>query len=573
MVEGSEEEQCDSSARGDTDFNRRTFMKTAGATTGIFGLTALAGCQGDGDDGGSGSETSESGGEMGEQLPSYTYKNQPPSSAPAEHDAVNLIAEQTRQAGIDVEVEVFEWGKLYSSVREDRDYDFASWLRGLGIDPGRRLPEMFHSSNLQPAGSGNFEGYENPDLDPVLMEQMQVTDTDERVELLHECQEVITRDCPINAVTFMPNLMAYDNTQVSGWVDFLQGYNFYPSMVNIEVDNEDNTLRGALSDSLGTLNPLGFNNEFILLWQFDVIYDKLVRFNENAEADPEMSLAESWERPSRDVVEYTIRDHTWHDGEDVTPEDVAFTFNYIQENEVPLYQPQWEVLDTAEVVDDSTVRVTFKEGQAPGPVHRLFSFQVPILPKHIWESRSNPNNATVKEPVGSGPLQLDYWDEGSELVLESFDEHWQAPNFDRRIIRIIPEQSTIWSLLDQGELNYTPRTSIGKQLSDLEQKDHISVAQTNSSTFWLHTMNLRREGLSERPVRQAAVSAIPKTAIVDQVFYGYPEPGYNIVSPAFERYHNEDVMRFEEGVEPAKQRLRDNGYVFDDNGMVHFPAN
>ncbi|MFB6299805.1 MAG: ABC transporter substrate-binding protein, partial [Halobacteriales archaeon] len=76
---------------------------------------------------------------------------------------------------------------------------------------------------------------------------MQTTDRQERINLLHDIQEVITRDCPINAITQMPLLMAYNSNQVSGWVDHLGGYNGYYNMTSIEVDNKKNQLRGSWS--------------------------------------------------------------------------------------------------------------------------------------------------------------------------------------------------------------------------------------------------------------------------------------------------------------------------------------
>lgn len=512
---------------------------------------------------------------MGDKLPEYVYLNNPPNYNPARNDAINLIAEQLSELGLDMNVEVLEWGTLYARIVDQQDYSFATWNRGLGVDPGRRMPEMFHSDNAD-QGLGNFTGYINEDLDPKLLKQMEVTDTDERIDLLHDIQETVTKDCPMSPIVQMPIIMPY-HSDVSGWIDMLSGYNSMYNMVNIEVDNPANELRGAWSETLGTLNVVGYQNETKLIYQMDVLYDKLVRFDPNLQPDPEYSLAKDWERPDKTTIRYTIRDHQWHDGEDLTAEDVAFTLNYLKEHEAPLYRAQWERVKEAKAVDSQTAEITFHEDKAPGPVHTLFSFQVPIIPQHIWSERDNPLEMQVTEPVGSGPLMFDYWDEGSELGLKRNPDHWKPTNFEKRIWRIIPEVSTTWELMGRGDLNYNPFGRISKQLSDQhENNDNIKVKSMPGDGWWHFSQNLRLPGLGPRedgrPVRQACVNALPKTAINDQLLYGYTKAGWNLIGEAFGPYSNEDVMEFEEGVENGKQRLKDAGYQWDDDGLLHFPA-
>ena len=512
---------------------------------------------------------------MGDKLPQYVYLNNPPNYNPARNDAINLIAEQFKKLGLDMKVEVLEWGTLYNRIMNEQDYSFATWNRGLGIDPGRRMPEQFHSRNAE-KGMGNFTGYINKDLDPTLDKQMQVTDTDERIDMLYDIQEALTRDCAMNPIVQMPLIMPH-HSDVSGWIDTLTGYNKYYNMVNIEVDNSKNELRGSWSETMGTLNVVGYHNETKLIYQFDVLYDKLIRFNPELKPDPEYSLAKDWERPSKEKIRYTIRDHKWHDGEDLDAEDVAFTFNYLKEHKAPLYRAQWERVKEAKAVDSQTAEITFYEEKAPGPVHTLFSNQVPIIPKHIWSKRDKPLEMQVKEPVGSGPLQFDYWDEGSELSLKRNPDHWKPTNFKKRIWRIIPNVSTTWELMKSGELNYNPFGRISKQLKENhENLDQIKVKTMPGDGWWHCSMNLRQPGLGPReegrPVRQAAVHSIPKTAINDQLLYGYTKPGWNLVGKGFGQYCNEDVKRYEEGVENGKQLLKDAGYKWDDDGKLHFPA-
>lgn len=566
----------------DEGIARRKFIKAA-ALGGVAGTTALAGCSSDtnddtkatddasnnvgGGDGGNG------GGDAGEKLPTYTYLNNPANYNPARHDAINLIGDQLNKMGIDASVEVFEWGTLYNRATQEFDYSFTTWSRGLGIDPGRRMPEQFHSSNTKPGG-GNFTGYTNEELDPKLMKQMQTTDTQERVDLLFDIQKTVNEDVPMHPIVQMPNIVAFNNQQVSNWQDHIAGYYHMETQVNVEVDNDGKVLRGAWPETLGTLSVLGYNNETKLIHQFEMLYDKLVRINSELKPDPDLSLATEWERPDDSTVRYKIRSgHSWHDGEDVTPEDVKFTLDYIKENEVPLYATQTDMYDSVSV-DGDWVTVNFAD--PVGPVHTMFSNQIPIVPKHKWEGRDDPNNTTISEPVGSGPLKFDYWEKGSELSLTKNADHFNPVNYNQRIWRIIPESSTVWSLLKEGKLNYLPFSRIGKQLNDNKEADQIGVQSAPGDGWWHFSQNTRKKGLDDKAVRQANVWAIPKTAIAKQLLYDFPDPGWNLVGESFGQYSNPDVKRYTSenggGVDKGKQVLKDAGYVVKD-GAVHFPAN
>jgi len=573
-----------------TQSDRRRFLKTA-AAGGLAGLSALAGCGSDQqpDDGGgtttrsasggettgesettSESETADSNAELGDPVPTYRYFNNPADYDPARHDAINLIASEMEKIGLDIEVQTFEWGTLLDKVYNQYNFDFATWNQGIGSDPGRRMREMFYSENADNPGAGNFSGYKNDRADEIITEQMRVSG-EERKELLHELQEMITLACPMNAVTQMPDLMTYNNNHVSGWVKSSAGYNSFQNMTEIEVSNSENQLRGLWAESIQNLNPLTpTSSSYKQDYQFQVIYDKLVHLDSKFNPDPELSLASEWERPDEKSVIYTIPEGlNWHDGESLTAEDVAFTLKYIKEKEVSRFVTQWDLVDTVER-NGNEVRVNFKN--AVGPVHSLFSTQIHMLPKHIWKDVDNPAKRTVEAPVGSGPMQFDYWEKGSELGLKRFDEHWRPTNFQTRVWRIIPESSTVWELLKSGELHYIPLAQIGKQLADNRELSQISVESSPGSSWWHVTPNMRNEGLDRLAIRQAIVHSIPKTPITKQLLYGFAEPGWNLVSKMFGEFSNDDVKRYEEGIEPAKQRLEEDGYGWDDDGRLHYPA-
>ncbi len=135
-----------------------------------------------------------------------------------------------------------------------------------------------------------------------------------------------------------------------------------------------------------------------------LIFDSLLERGENGQIP---WLARNWE-VSEGGTEYTfyLREGVkWQDGQDLTAEDVAFSFEYYQDH--PPVDNEPEVLDMLKeikVLDDYQVEMVTEKTHAP------FLQQVGemrIIPKHIWEDVEDPQKFTEdKALVGSGPYQL-----------------------------------------------------------------------------------------------------------------------------------------------------------------------
>nr|WP_276248986.1 MULTISPECIES: ABC transporter substrate-binding protein [unclassified Haladaptatus] len=536
----------------------------------MAGLTTLAGCTGGGDGDGEGDGDGNNNAGPGAGLQTYTYVNNSQSYNPPRHDAINLIARQFNDLGLDVKVDVLEWGTLYNRVSVEYNYSFSTWHTFFTVDPVLELSNTMHSSKTG-SGDGNYAGYENPDLDELLDSYMADPDKNSRVETIHEVQKTLMDDVPQMPITHMPAAAVYNKQQTGNWQPELsQGFNSYWTMVNLEMKGGETTLKGYWPETLSTMNVLGHNDENKHTYQFEVMYDTLVRLDNTGNINHDVSLATESNRVDETTIEYTIRtDHSWHDGEDLTAEDVAFTYNYLAEKEIPVYSVQAEYIEGAEVVDDSTVRINM--AKPLGPFNTLVGTQIPIIPQHKWESRNEPSQANVEQPVGSGPLQFDYWNKGSEFGLKKFESHFAPVAFEKRFWRIIPEASTVWELLKSGELNYEPFGRIDRSLNENQDHEAIGTKFEPATSYWHFTPNERQTGLDDPVLRRALVNAIPRTAIVDQILFGFPDKGSNVVSTAFGELHTDDVPQYEEATEKARSRLESEGYSWNDKDMLVGP--
>ena len=93
----------------------------------------------------------------------------------------------------------------------------------------------------------------------------------------------------------------------------------------------------------------------------------------------------------------------WNDGQPLTAQDVAYTYNRILRQKLGMYIGYFTGVTKVEAPDDYTVVITSKKPNAV-----LTALYVPILPEHIWSKV--PDNKVESWPnlpmVSSGPFHV-----------------------------------------------------------------------------------------------------------------------------------------------------------------------
>ena len=122
------------------------------------------------------------------------------------------------------------------------------------------------------------------------------------------------------------------------------------------------------------LNPfIGLLGQDYQIWHLN--YDFLIGFDAK-DLSPRPEIAESWE-VSEDGKTWTFKIRQgvmWQDGEPLTARDVAFTFNYIVENNLQTIAIYTGGIVGATAVDDATVEITTEQ-----PKSNMLAMVVPII--------------------------------------------------------------------------------------------------------------------------------------------------------------------------------------------------
>ena len=132
-----------------------------------------------------------------------------------------IIQDQLKAVGINVEIEVFEWGTYLSkTLEQNKQLYLFSWNVSSG-DADAALYPMFHSSLRN--GSANRSNYVSKEADELLDKARNSVNEDERNLIYKEVQDILQRDLPHYTLVF-PKLNLGMNKNVKGLVMKKTGY-------------------------------------------------------------------------------------------------------------------------------------------------------------------------------------------------------------------------------------------------------------------------------------------------------------------------------------------------------------
>jgi len=178
--------------------------------------------------------------------------------------------------------------------------------------------------------------------------------------------------------------------------------------------------------------------------------------------NPKPLLATEWSI-SPDGLTYTFKLRPgvkWHDGQDFTSADVAYSINTLKE-----VHPRGRntFLNLVEVqTPDPLTAVLVLSKPAPYLISALAAAESPIVPKHIYERTKADENPTNLAPVGTGPFKFKEWVRGSHIVYERNAEYWDQPKpyLDTLIVRFIPDAAARAIAIETGEIDLAPGAPI-----------------------------------------------------------------------------------------------------------------
>lgn len=340
---------------------------------------------------------------------------------------------------------------------------------------------------------------------------------------------------------------------------------------------------------LGTISNIDTLNPFRTFQQnsystFEYIYPQLVQMDLKT-LDFLPDFASKWEESSDGLTWtfHTAPNAQWSDGEALTADDVAFTFNTIikyADGPAGNLAAGLANVKKVEATDPNTLVMTYS-----APVANVLSNleQISILPEQVWGQyatgdgsglRSYANTPTADAPlVSGGPFVLAQYEKDQQVIFQRNPNFYgPAPVIDGFGLEMFSNDDSMVQALRNGDIQAAiniPVTAVDALKSDssLTVYDGPGIALRdliiNSSPY--KTTNLE---LQDPKVREAMEYAIDRDAIVQTAWLGYAQPGSTIVPPGTgQGWHDDSITGLPFNIQKANELLDRAGYTMGPDGI------
>ena len=320
------------------------------------------------------------------------------------------------------------------------------------------------------------------------------------------------------------------------------------------------TLRLPGGGYWGHPSPFGFNRGpgFV---RASLVFDTLVWRDASGQTIP--WLATNWSLSDDGLTwTFTQRDGVfWQDGQPLTAEDVAFSFEYcLSHPGIAWFMAQVDAVESAAVVGDNQVAIRLARPFAPflqTVAEALF-----IFPRHIWQDVADPQ--AFVEPaafIGSGAYRLvEYSQEEGTYLFEANPDFFLGQPYVRRI-EFVPTSDEILALSSGEIAAFDKFGGVTEEMLAPFRQPPIAVEEAPGEWGMFLDFNLEEETpLRDVRVRQAIAHAVDRQAMVDRVLFGFGDVGNPGFLPPSNPFYDPDVTRYPHDPEVARALLQEAGY-------------
>ncbi len=323
----------------------------------------------------------------------------------------------------------------------------------------------------------------------------------------------------------------------------------YGGEITVAVENELDSLDPYMAVAAGTKELL-YN-----------IYEGLVKFTPEGDIMP--AIAESYE-VSDDLKAYTfhIREGImFHDYTLVGYEDIIYSINKAVENKSSV---AFENINFISGNGQNSITINLIEPDNDFLPYLTASF-VSVIPNNYENSK--------EVPIGTGPFKFSSYVVQQELVVEKFEEYWDAENvyLDKINFKLFADANSAFLELLSGAVDLYP--SVGIEHYDQLKKDY-NISLSYKNIVQLLAFNNDVEPFNNIKVRQAINYVINKNEIIELQSSGYATKIGSPLLPGFKKYYNEELVDYYDvDLKKAEALLNEAGYEDGFEFTIKIPSN
>ena len=275
-------------------------------------------------------------------------------------------------------------------------------------------------------------------------------------------------------------------------------------------------------------------------------------------------LATEWKRLDDLTLEFKLRKGVkFHNGEEMTSEDVAFTFG--PERFTGEKAPGWPVakqylggIAGTEIIDKYTIRISSK---TPDPLleQRFANYMSEIISKKGYLDAGDWDKWS-RNIVATGPYKLVEMRTGEYIKLERFDGYWGEKAPAKTVtFKVVPEVASRIAGLTTGEYDIVSEIP-PDQLNGIDDTKGIEAAGGPIRNIRAINYDETNARLSDPRIRRALNLSIDRQLIVDTLYQGRTKVPRGMQQELFADMYIEDWPELEFNPDKARALLKEAGY-------------
>ena len=316
--------------------------------------------------------------------------------------------------------------------------------------------------------------------------------------------------------------------------------------------SSQSTLTYALSGDIDNFDP--YTNQsltFIKSIGYNC-YESLLHIG--ADMEYVFDLAESVEHPDDMTYIFKLRSGVkFHDGSDMTAEDVKFSFERTQDKDLGAWQGVFfTCVDSIDIVDANTVQFNL------GTFSNTFLDNC-VMVKII---KQGTENGLKQAPIGTGPFKFVKWSPNDNISLEKFADYWDAHNvkLEKLIFKPIPDKSIQLANLSSGAVNLVEDLPLA-EIDRINSDPGLQLLQpkTSTATVLFEVGRHNFAPFADPRVMEVMAMAFDKETINKSVYKGLANVIWSQYPSGFKFYKDIKGPGFD--LEAAKAKLAETPYA------------
>jgi peptide/nickel transport system substrate-binding protein len=263
----------------------------------------------------------------------------------------------------------------------------------------------------------------------------------------------------------------------------------------------------------------------------------------------------------------------WHDGEELTSEDVCFTWKFVTSEGSQTYN-RHEYLGIVDCLMPDDHTVVFRWDDTYGYYAGLFEA---VLPEHILGGKTTEEIVNYipynrgSETIGTGPFKFAEWKSGEYIRVVRNENYWrgsQYPQIDEIVWSFIPDSNTRLNAMRASQYHFARLEPT--QVIEVQEVAGYIIHLVSQNTFMHFDLSINLERgrrlFSDQRVREALFHAIDRQAIAEQLMQGTVTIANTPINPT-SPYHNPNVQAQNFDPDRTRRILDEAGWIEGRDGV------